>query len=190
MPAADVESTVVAGMTAGLVGEAPFGAAASVAAGGSLDYDTVTKKLTYLGQVLDETLRIYSPALTSISRKALEDFEFDGIKYKAGTCFLIPQYHLQLDERFWPAPFEFDPDRFSRENAPSLYNGAHLPFGIGPRNCVGKQMATFEVKYTAARLVQNYRMELGPSQKGVMEMDAYSFLSAPANGPWIIFHKL
>lgn len=161
-----------------------------VSAWGSLDYESVMKKLKYLGQVIDETLRRYPPALTSITRKAREDFVYNGKKFKAGTCFMISQYLLHMDPRFWPCPEELDPERFSPENSSALNKCAHVPFGIGPRNCVGVRLAQLQLKYTVASLVQNYRLELGASQKGTMDMEAYSFLSAPARGLWITFHKL
>ncbi|XP_077518568.1 cytochrome P450 3A14-like isoform X2 [Amblyomma americanum] len=85
----------------------------AISASGSLDYETVTRKLKYLDEVIAETLRRYPPALTSITRKAIKDFEYNGIKFKAGTCFMIAQYHIHMDQRFWPDPLEFDPGRAS-----------------------------------------------------------------------------
>ncbi|XP_037506815.1 cytochrome P450 6B1 [Rhipicephalus sanguineus] len=162
----------------------------TISASGSLDYEVVTKKLDYLSQVIDETLRRFPPALTSITREAKEDFVYNGTKFKAGTCFMIAQYHLQMDPRFWPCPDEIDPERFSPENSSALNKCAHVPFGIGPRNCVGMRLALLQLKYTVARLVQKYRLELGGSQEGTMDMEAYCFLSAPSRGPWIVLHKL
>lgn len=157
---------------------------------GHLDYETVNKKLKYLGQVVDETLRLYPPALTSVNRQAKEDFEFQGIKFKAGTCFMVSQYHLHRDPRFWPSPDVFDADRFAPENEASLKRLAHAPFGIGPRNCVGMRFGMLTLKYTIARLVQKYRLELGPSQMGEMKMGSHSFVSSPGRGPWIVLHRL
>lgn len=162
----------------------------AIAQSGHLDYETVMKKLKYLGQVIDETLRLYPPALISVTRQAKEDFEFMGIKFKAGTCFMLSQYHLHRDPRFWPSPDEFDADRFAPENEASLKRLAHAPFGIGPRNCVGMRLAVLTIKYTIARLVQQYHLELGPSQMGSMKMDSYSFVSHPGRGPWIVLHRL
>ncbi|KAL1432616.1 hypothetical protein MTO96_012841 [Rhipicephalus appendiculatus] len=78
-----------------------------ISQGGELDYNTVMKKLNYLEQVMNETLRLYPPGLT----QAKEDFEYKGLKFKAGTCFMVPQYYIQRDPRFWSNPLEFDPDR-------------------------------------------------------------------------------
>lgn len=73
------------------------------------------RKLKYLGQVVDETLRLYPPGLLFVTRQAKEDFEYNGIKFKAGTAFMVSQYHLQRHPQFWPNPDEFDPDRWDNK---------------------------------------------------------------------------
>ncbi|XP_077553943.1 cytochrome P450 3A41-like [Haemaphysalis longicornis] len=157
----------------------------AVSHSGALDYKTV-KKLNYVEQMINETLRVYPPGLLFVTRQAKEDFEFNGTKFKAGTCFIVSQYHLHKDPRFWPSPEVFDPERFCSENEASLKKLAFAPFGIGPRNCVGMRFAMLELKYTVARLVQKCHLELGPSQMDTMEMDSYAFVSHPRNGPWIV----
>ncbi|XP_042141968.1 cytochrome P450 3A17-like [Ixodes scapularis] len=132
---------------------------------GSLDYETVTQKLKYLGQVINETMRIWPAALTFTTRQAKEDFEYQGIKYKAGTCIMSPTLQIQRDERFFPDPMKFDPERFSEENEDSFPKIAFQPFGIGPRNCLGMKLALVELAYTVARMTQHFRWELGESQK-------------------------
>ncbi|KAL3188655.1 hypothetical protein MRX96_040116 [Rhipicephalus microplus] len=157
---------------------------------GTLDYDTTMRKLKYLGQVVDETLRLYPPGLLFVTRKAKEDFEYHGVKFKAGTAFMVSQYHLHRNSQCWTDPDEFYPDRFARENEALLRKVAHAPFGIGPRNCVGSRLAMLSLKYTLARMLQKYRLELGPSQMGSMVMDTYSFASIPARGPWIKLYRV
>ncbi|XP_049267592.1 cytochrome P450 3A14-like, partial [Rhipicephalus sanguineus] len=69
-----------------------------------LDYETVTRKLPYLSQVVNEALRLYPPVLTFVSRKALNDFEYKGVHYKAGTGFMSSTLHIHRDARYWPDP--------------------------------------------------------------------------------------
>ncbi|KAH6936622.1 hypothetical protein HPB50_020346 [Hyalomma asiaticum] len=76
-----------------------------------LDYESVTRKLPYLSQVVTEALRLYPPVLTFISRKALSDFDYNGVRYKAGTCFLSPTLQIHRDTRHWPDPLTFNPER-------------------------------------------------------------------------------
>lgn len=160
----------------------------AIAHSGALDYETI-KKLNYTGQVVSETLRLYPPGLLFVTRQAKEDFDFHGINFRAGTCFMVSTYHLHRDPRFWSSPEVFDPDRFSQENEPSLKKLAFAAFGIGPRNCVGMRFSMLELKYTVARLLQKYHLKLGHSQKDTMEMDSYAFVSYPKNGPWIILRQ-
>ncbi|KAK8774588.1 hypothetical protein V5799_010879 [Amblyomma americanum] len=157
---------------------------------GSLDYETITRKLKYLGQVVDETLRLYSPGLLFVTRQAKEDFEYNGIRFKAGTAFMVSQYHIQRDPRYWPDAEEFIPERFAPENEASLKKTAYTSFGLGPRNCVGMRLGLLNLKYTVARLVQKYRLELGKSQKGSMEISAYGVVSAPGRGSWVTLHRV
>ncbi|KAK8766040.1 hypothetical protein V5799_007181 [Amblyomma americanum] len=148
------------------------------------------KRLKYLHYVVDESLRLYPPGLTFVTRQAKEDFECKGIKFKAGTCFMAAQYHIQRDPRYWTKPLEFNPDRFAPENETPKTKTANMSFGVGPRNCVGKRMALLKIRYTVARLLQKYRFELGPSQMGSMEISQYAMVSTPSRGPWILIHSL
>ncbi|XP_040063877.1 cytochrome P450 3A14-like [Ixodes scapularis] len=158
--------------------------------GGSLDYETVTKKLKYITQVIDEAMRIWPPALTFTTRQAKEDFEYQGIKYKAGTSIMSPPFVIHMDERFFPDPTKFDPDRFSEENEGRIPKLAFQPFGMGPRNCVGTRLAYVELAYTVARMTQHFHWELGESQKREMPIGQYGMVSTPGRGPWIVFHRL
>ncbi|XP_077495651.1 cytochrome P450 3A14-like [Amblyomma americanum] len=153
---------------------------------GTLDYDTVMKKLNYLEQVMNETLRLYPPGLTFVTREAKEDFQYKELKFKAGTCFMVPLYQIMRDARFWPEPLEFRPERFSPENEDKLNKRAFLAFGIGPRNCLGMKIAVLYLKFTIAKLVQKYCFQLGPSQKGEMTLASHAMVSEPSEGPWVI----
>ncbi|CAN8008111.1 unnamed protein product, partial [Ixodes pacificus] len=158
--------------------------------GGSLDFETVTQKLKYVIQVINETMRIWPPGLTFTTRQAMEDFEYQGIKYKAGTCIMSPVAMIHMDERFFPDPTKFDPDRFSEENEGSIPKLAFQPFGMGPRNCLGLRLAYLLLAYTVAKMVQNFRWELGESQKAKMPLGQYGMVATPGRGPWIVFHRL
>ncbi|KAL1445378.1 hypothetical protein MTO96_045055 [Rhipicephalus appendiculatus] len=137
-----------------------------------------------------ETLRLYPPGLTFVTRQAKEDFAYKGTQFKAGTCFMAPLYQIQRDPRFWPHPLQFNPERFAPENEDQVIKAAYMPFGVGPRNCVGKTMAMLKLKLAMAKLLLKYRLELGPSQMGEMEINSRAMVSTPSNGPWIIIRHL
>lgn len=158
---------------------------------GELNYTTVMQGLKYLSNVVAETLRLYPPGVMFTTRCAVTDFHYKGIDYKAGTCVIVPTYEIHMDPRYWPDPEKFDPDRFLPESVATRPAVAYHPFGHGPRNCIAKRMALLEVMYTIARLLQRYRLTLGETQKGKMEMDFYGPVSAPARkGPYIRVHKI
>ncbi|XP_075739244.1 cytochrome P450 3A24 isoform X2 [Rhipicephalus microplus] len=153
---------------------------------GKLDFETVTRRLVYLEQVIKETGRLYPPGLTFVTRQAKEDFTYRGTQFKAATCFMVPLYQIQRDPRFWPDPLQFNPERFGSKNEAHLIKVAYMPFGLGPRNCVGKSMATLILKLAMAKLLLQYRLELGPSQMGEMQINSRAMVSTPENGPWVI----
>ncbi|KAH7967911.1 hypothetical protein HPB52_003826 [Rhipicephalus sanguineus] len=99
-----------------------------------------------------------------VSRKAVNDFEYKGVHYKAGTGFMSPTLHIHRDVRYWPDRLNFNPERFAPENEGSYHKVAYQAFGVGPRNCIGMRMAYMALNLTIARLVQRFHLELGPSQ--------------------------
>lgn len=156
---------------------------------GKLDYDAVTHRMKYLRAVVDETLRIYPPATLFTTRRAVNDFEYNGVKYKAGTSIMAPTRQIHMDHRYWPEPHKFDPERFLAENAASRSSIAYQPFGVGPRNCIGERLAILAIIYTVARMVEKYRLTLGESQED-LELHFYAAMCAPQNGPYIRFQRI
>lgn len=155
-----------------------------------LDYDTTMKKLPYLEQVVKESLRLFPPALIFTSRRAKADFEYNGVRFKAGTCVMAPTYQVHTDPRYWPDPLVFDPNRFSAENERTIHKMAHQPFGLGPRRCVGMRMAQLDVKYTIARILRKFHIELSDKQKGTLDIVGHGMASVPTTGPWVVFRRL
>ncbi|XP_077518458.1 cytochrome P450 3A9-like, partial [Amblyomma americanum] len=163
----------------------------AVSSNAHMDYETLTWKLPYLGQVINEALRLYPPVVLFVTRKAVTDFEYNGLKYKAGTCIMSPTLQIHRDARYWPQPLTFNPDRFSPENEGRFHKVAHHPFGIGPRNCVGMRMALLQLNCTIARLVQGFRLELGSSQReDFLDIHSCAVVSKPTLGPWVVFRRL
>ena len=123
-------------------------------------------QLKYLDQVIKESLRLYPPAHLS-ARTALADRDFDGYRIPAGTRVLLSIYLTQRDPRHWPDPDRFDPERFSPENSAARAAYTYLPFGGGPRNCIGFAFAELELRLVLARLLQRYDFALALQPAGV-----------------------
>lgn len=109
--------------------------------------------LGYTVQVLKEALRLCPPAPGS-ARVAMRDMVVDGHQVKAGTLLLFGIYAVQRDPQLWDRPLEFDPDRFRPEAARRLNRWQYLPFGAGPRSCIGDHFAMLEATLALATIVR------------------------------------
>jgi len=116
-------------------------------------------KLPLLTRAIDETLRLYPPAWIG-PRRSVRDFEFQGVRAPAGVpCFYSSWVTHRLPHIF-ENPDRFDPDRFEPERRASWPQGAYVPFGMGPRVCIGKRFGYTEVHAIAAALIRRFRFEL------------------------------
>uniref|UniRef100_A0AB39A350 Cytochrome P450 3A8 n=1 Tax=Hyalomma asiaticum TaxID=266040 RepID=A0AB39A350_HYAAI len=113
-------------------------------------------KLPYLHCVVSETLRMYPP-VPRLERSAYEDYVLgdSGIRVPKGCVIGIPVYAMHHDPEFFPNPETFDPDRFSEENVGSIRPYSYLPFGAGPRNCIGMRFALQAVKLSLLHSIQS-----------------------------------
>ncbi len=116
-------------------------------------------RLPYALQVFKEALRIYPPAYILV-RTATEDVFVDGYKIKKGAIVMISPYLLHRRTEVFPDPEKFDPDRFSPENEKRIPRHAYLPFGAGPRICIGNQFALIEGQLVTATIAQRFSFEL------------------------------
>jgi cytochrome P450 len=118
-------------------------------------------KLTYLRKVLDESMRLYPPGWLT-ERKAITDDEIGGYRIPAGTTLAITQYVTHRHPQFWDEPTKFDPERFTPQRSSGRPRYAYFPFGGGPRQCIGKNLATLETQLVLAMIVQRCRFHLTP----------------------------
>ncbi|XP_076612084.1 cholesterol 24-hydroxylase-like [Chaetodon auriga] len=125
-----------------------------------ISYDDLGE-LTYLSQVLKETLRIY-PTAPGTSRDVLEDIVIAGIHIPGGVICLFSSYVAGRLEKFFKDPLTFDPDRF-HPDAPKPYY-SYYPFALGPRSCLGQNFAQMEAKVVMAKLLQRFDFTLLPGQ--------------------------
>ncbi|MFC7227880.1 cytochrome P450 [Salinirubellus salinus] len=108
-------------------------------------------------RVVTETLRLFPPVHT-LPRLADEDVAFDGYRVPAGGRISIPIFRIQRDPRFFEAPDEFRPERWTPEFRQSLHNFAYAPFGGGPRICIGREFALLEAKLALATVGRQYEL--------------------------------
>jgi cytochrome P450 len=119
--------------------------------------------LPYCLQVFKESMRLYPPGYV-FSRRALHDVEIDGYQVPKGGVVLLSPYTLHRKEAYFPDPEKFEPERFSTEREKQLPRYAYLPFGAGPRVCIGNHFALMEGHLLLATLAQRVHFSLVPGQ--------------------------
>jgi cytochrome P450 len=127
------------------------------------------REMTYTEQVINEGMRLFPPAWV-IGRRALEDDEFEGFEIKKDVNILCEIYLMQRSEKLWDKPDEFNPDRFSAEAVKARPRHHFVPFGAGPRMCIGNHFAMMEMQLLMATIVQRFDFSVVESHK--VELDA------------------
>lgn len=116
------------------------------------------EQLTITEQVLKESMRLYPPAPV-LTRMAGSALQLGGHRFQPGTLIVIPIFAVHRHARLWEDPNRFDPDRFMPENEKHQLRTQFMPFGFGPRTCIGMAFAMIEAKVLLATLVRGVKFE-------------------------------
>jgi cytochrome P450 len=140
-------------------------------------------KLPYLGMVVDEGLRLYPPLWVN-ARTPLEDDEIGGYHIEKGAFILLSEYVVHRHPDFWENPEGFDPERFTPERSAGRHRWSYVPFGGGPRKCIGMAFALAEIQLIVAMVCQRYRLDLVPGHPialdpGITLRPKYGMLMTP-----------
>uniref|UniRef100_A0A8D8FLC8 Cytochrome P450 9e2 n=2 Tax=Culex pipiens TaxID=7175 RepID=A0A8D8FLC8_CULPI len=154
-----------------------------------LTYESI-QKMKYLDMVVSETLRLWPP-IGLTNRKCTKDYIMknnDGtqVTLTKGDIIQLPIESIHRDSRFFPEPMRFDPERFSDENCHLLNQDAYMPFGLGPRNCVGSRLALMQAKCILYYLFLNFEVQISSRTDVPMQLDKRSMGVNAQNGFW--FH--
>jgi cytochrome P450 len=128
----------------------------AVTAGAPLASEHIAK-LTYTRQVFSEAMRLYPPAPV-ITRTAMQDFRLGGFHIPAGTVMYVPIYAVHHHRSIWKNPEAFDPERFTPENTKQRHRYAYMPFGAGPRVCIGSAFAMMEGVAVLSVLLKTFHL--------------------------------
>jgi len=119
--------------------------------------------LPYSEQVVKEAMRLYPPA-GGVTRQALHDIELGGHRIPKGRDIAISTYTMHRNPQFFPEPLRFDPERFAPENEGRIPKYAYLPFGGGPRVCIGNSFAMMEARLALIAIAQMWQLTHAPNQ--------------------------
>uniref|UniRef100_A0A2Y9D0V7 Uncharacterized protein n=1 Tax=Anopheles arabiensis TaxID=7173 RepID=A0A2Y9D0V7_ANOAR len=143
--------------------------------GREIPYEAYANEMPYLGMVISETNRLY-PVLAFIERQCTLPEGSTGYKLEPlhdyvipnGMPIMIPIYAIHRDPKYFPNPTVFDPERFAKENLDQIQPCTYMPFGVGPRTCLGSHFGTLQIKIALLKLLSQYRIERSPSTPEVL----------------------
>nr|XP_024218643.1 cytochrome P450 6a2-like [Halyomorpha halys] len=124
---------------------------------GGITYQAI-KEMEYLDMVVSETMRMY-PTVPTLNRSCTKDYTTPaGHKIKKGDEIINPIWSLQRDSKYFPDPKKFDPERFSPKNKDKIKPFTYMPFGDGPRNCIGSRFGLIQTKVGIITILKNYEV--------------------------------
>ncbi|TRY87495.1 hypothetical protein DNTS_035317 [Danionella cerebrum] len=132
-------------------------------------YDALMK-MDYLEMAINESMRLL-PTAPRLERSAKKTVVLNGITIPKDTLVGIPLYVLSHDPQIWDSPEQFRPERFSPENKSEFQQYAFMPFGLGPRNCIGLRFAVMIMKILVVKLLQNFTVETCRETQIPLEMN-------------------
>ncbi|KAJ8681696.1 hypothetical protein QAD02_017488 [Eretmocerus hayati] len=149
-----------------------------------ITYERVSK-MNYVHQVVSETLRLYAPA-SVLDRLAVADYKIPGtdIVIEKGTVVYVSLDGLHEDPEYHPDPLKYDPDRFSESRKHEIKPGTYLPFGDGPRMCIGMRVGILQSVVGLIRILSEF--EVFPDPKHKSEVSKRAMFTAPADPPGVL----
>lgn len=157
---------------------------------GDLRYENV-KELKYLDKVFKETLRKYPPAQT-LMRQAQQAYTFEkgNLTVPAKQDIWISVHGIQHDPNIYPNPDVFDPERFTPEAEATRHPMHYLPFGDGPRNCIGSRFAVYQTKIGLLKILRSFKVDPTETTKIPYEVDQKAFIPGPKDGMPLRFSRV
>lgn len=140
-------------------------------------------QLTYTQNVLWEAMRLRSPSFFT-GRSATRDVQIGSIQVKKGQSVLFSPFAIHHNEMYFPDPLTFQPERFENDLLKNIPQFAYIPFGGGPRGCVGNHFAMLEMVIALCMIGQQYRLRLTPGHPPI-EMEPLMTLR-PKNGIQVV----
>ncbi|CAH1965690.1 unnamed protein product [Acanthoscelides obtectus] len=158
--------------------------------GGKLTYEALME-MTYMDKVVYETLRKY-PALQFLFRTCNKTYNIPDtdVTIDEGTKVIIPVLGIHYDPELYPDPDKFDPERFSEENKATRPSFTWLPFGDGPRICIGSRFGLLQTKLGLCTLLRRFRFTLNKKTKTPLVFSKAGILTSTEGNIWVDLEKI
>ncbi|XP_023246794.1 probable cytochrome P450 6a14 isoform X1 [Copidosoma floridanum] len=152
---------------------------------GGITYERVMNEFEYLHMVFCETLRKH-PSLAFLNRVCIEDYNIpnSNVTLEKGTGVIVPVSGLQRDPNFFPDPDKFDPMRFSKDNIAARNPYVYLPFGDGPRVCIGTRFGHLQSKIALISVLHNFKFSACPKTSEIV-YSKRALVQAPEGGVYV-----
>ncbi|XP_069676312.1 cytochrome P450 9e2-like [Periplaneta americana] len=158
--------------------------------GGKFTYEAVNS-MKYLDMVVSETLRLYPPA-AAVDRVCVRQYTLNAdppCEMSPGEALFIPIIGLHRDPEYFPDPERFDPERFSEENKAKINPLTYIPFGMGPRICIGNRFALMEVKLAVVHLLSRFTLKVVAKTPVPLKIVQKGFNMSIDGGFWLGLDK-
>nr|AGN04275.1 cytochrome P450 [Oryzias melastigma] len=133
-------------------------------------------EMEYLDCVVNESLRLF-PIAARLERVAKATVEINGLLIPKDMTVMIPTWPIHRDPEIWPEPEEFKPERFSKENKEKIDPYTYMPFGVGPRNCIGMRFALVSMKLALVEILQKYSFTVCKETEIPVELDIQGLIA-------------
>ncbi|KAK4878620.1 hypothetical protein RN001_011126 [Aquatica leii] len=150
-----------------------------------LTYESLND-MVYMNQVLDEVMRKYPP-VPILNRVCTADYAVPNtnLVLKEGTPLAISVLGIHYDSEYFPEPEKFDPERFAPKNKENLRPFSYMPFGEGPRLCIGLRFGFLQMKIALSTLLKNYKFSVNEQTQLPLKMNPRSFILSPMGSIWL-----
>ncbi|XP_031624600.1 probable cytochrome P450 6a20 [Contarinia nasturtii] len=152
---------------------------------GNLTYEAINE-MTYIDQIINETLRKHPPA-SNLARMATSNYKLPNSNYTVpeGMMVIIPVYGIHHDPEIYENPEKFDPNRFTPEQIQQRPSCTFLPFGEGPRNCIGLRFGMLQARIGLVKLLQNFEFSTCTRTQIPIKYSPKKLVLSPENGVWL-----
>ncbi|KAJ8935460.1 hypothetical protein NQ318_021706 [Aromia moschata] len=157
---------------------------------GKMTYDSLSE-LKYMMQVIDEVLRKYPP-ISTLMRECVKDYKVPGedVVIEKGTGVVIPLKGILYDEEYYEEPEKFDPERFTEKKKRERNRYAHIPFGEGPRICIGERFGIMQSKVGLTSILRRFKVKLNERTELPLKMNINSLVTSTESPIWLDVERI